>query len=161
MEAQMAKTKTDQPGDLKYAETHEWARIEGTQATIGISDYAQDELGDVVFLDLPWDEADSRELKSGERFGDIESVKATSELFIPLGGKIVRVNEALRDKPELVNSDPYGEGWMLVVELSDPAEAGEADGRRRLHRLPGDERALSYAFALTPFLGTFYPFWGQ
>ena len=83
MEAQMAKTKTDQPGDLRYAETHEWARIEGTQATIGISDYAQDELGDVVFLDLPWDEADSRELKSGERFGDIESVKATSELFVP------------------------------------------------------------------------------
>jgi glycine cleavage system H protein len=119
----MAKTKTDQPGDLKYAETHEWARIEGTQATIGISDYAQDELGDVVFLDLPWDDVESRDLNSGERFGDIESVKATSELFFPLSGKIVRVNEALRDKPELVNSDPYGEGWMLVVELSDHAEA--------------------------------------
>jgi glycine cleavage system H protein len=123
MEAHMAKGKTDQPGDLKYAETHEWARIEGTQATIGISDYAQDELGDVVFLDLPWDDVESRDLKSGERFGDIESVKATSELFVPVSGKIVRVNEALRDKPELVNSDPYGEGWMLVVELSDPAEA--------------------------------------
>ena len=119
----MSREKTSQPGDLKYAETHEWARIEGTQATIGISDYAQDELGDVVFLDLPWDEADSRELKSGERFGDIESVKATSELFLPLSGKIVRVNEALRDKPELVNSDPYGEGWMLVVELNYSAEA--------------------------------------
>lgn len=119
----MAKGKTEQPGDLKYAETHEWVRIEGTQATIGISDYAQDELGDVVFLDLPWDEDSNRDLKSGERFGDIESVKATSELFIPLSGKIVRVNEALRDKPELVNSDPHGEGWMLVIELSDLAEA--------------------------------------
>lgn len=123
MGAHMSREKTSQPGNLKYAETHEWARIEGTQATIGISDYAQDELGDVVFLDLPWDEAGSREVKSGERFGDIESVKATSELFIPLSGKIVRVNEALRDTPELVNSDPYGQGWMLVLELSDPAEA--------------------------------------
>jgi glycine cleavage system H protein len=119
----MAKAKTSQPGDLKYAETHEWARIEGAQATIGISDYAQDELGDVVFLDLPWDDVETREVKSGERFGDIESVKATSELFTPLSGKIVRVNEALRDTPELVNSDPYGEGWMLVIELSDPAQA--------------------------------------
>ncbi len=119
----MAKAKTEQPSDLKYADTHEWARIEGTQATIGISDYAQDELGDVVFLDLPWDDVDSREVRSGEHFGDIESVKATSELFMPLSGKIVRVNEALRDTPELVNSDPYSEGWMLVIELSDPAEA--------------------------------------
>jgi glycine cleavage system H protein len=118
----MAKAKTSQPGDLKYAETHEWARLEGAQATIGISDYAQDELGDVVFLDLPWDDVETREVKSGERFGDIESVKATSELFTPLSGKIVRVNEALRDTPELVNSDPYGEGWMLVIELSDPAQ---------------------------------------
>ena len=134
----MAKTKTDQPGDLKYAETHEWARIEGTQATIGVSDYAQDELGDVVFLDLPWDDAESRELKSGERFGDIESVKATSELFAPLGGRIVRVNEALSERPELLNSDPYGEGWMLVIELSDPAEAEK----------------LMDADAYTAFLGT-------
>jgi glycine cleavage system H protein len=117
--------KTSQPGDLKYAETHEWARIEGSQATIGISDYAQDELGDVVFLDLPWDDAETRSLKGGERYGDIESVKATSELFSPLSGKIVRVNEALRDRPELVNSDPYGEGWMLVIELSDPSEAAK------------------------------------
>jgi glycine cleavage system H protein len=85
-------------------------------------------LGDVVFLDLPWDDVESRDLNSGERFGDIESVKATSELFVPLSGKIVRVNEALRDKPELVNSDPYGEGWMLVVELSDPAEAEKLMG---------------------------------
>jgi glycine cleavage system H protein len=113
---------TDQPDDLKYAETHEWVRANGDEATIGISDFAQDELGDVVFLDLPWDDAGKREIKAGEHFGDIESVKATSELFSPISGQIIRVNEALRDHAELVNSDPYGEGWMLVVRLADPGE---------------------------------------
>ncbi|HEX6817197.1 MAG TPA: glycine cleavage system protein GcvH, partial [Ktedonobacterales bacterium] len=107
----------------KYSKTHEWARIEGNQATIGITSYAEEELGDVVYLELPWDDAGKLDLKSGEHFGDIESVKATSELFTPLGGRLVRVNEALRDSPELVNSDPYGQGWMLVVELSDPSQA--------------------------------------
>jgi glycine cleavage system H protein len=111
------------PTDLKYSKTHEWARIEGNQATIGITSYAEEELGDVVYLELPWDDAGKLDLKSGEHFGDIESVKATSELFTPLGGRLVRVNEALRDSPELVNSDPYGQGWMLVVELSDPSQA--------------------------------------
>ena len=110
------------PADLKYSKTHEWARIEGNQATIGITEYAEDELGDVVYLELPWDDVGKLDLKAGEHFGDIESVKATSELFAPLGGRLVRVNEALRDQPELVNSDPYGEGWMLVIELSDPAQ---------------------------------------
>jgi glycine cleavage system H protein len=113
---------TDQPDDLKYAETHEWVRANGDEATIGISDFAQDELGDVVFLDLPWNDAGKREIKAGEHFGDIESVKATSELFAPISGQIIRVNEALRDHAELVNSDPYGEGWMLVVRLADPVE---------------------------------------
>jgi len=113
---------TDQPDDLKYAETHEWVRVNGDEATIGISDFAQDELGDVVFLDLPWDDAGKREIKVGEHFGDIESVKATSELFSPVGGQIIRVNEALRDHAELVNSDPYGQGWMLVVRLASPTE---------------------------------------
>jgi glycine cleavage system H protein len=111
------------PGDLKYSKTHEWVRIEGNQATIGISAFAEEELGDVVFLELPWDEVGKLDLKAGDHFGDIESVKATSELFAPLGGRLVRVNEALRDQPELVNSDPYGQGWMLVLELSDPAQA--------------------------------------
>ena len=113
--------QTDQPGNLKYAETHEWVRVDGDEAVIGISDYAQDELGDVVYLDLPWD-AGTRQVKAGERFGDIESVKATSELYSPLSGQVVRVNEALKDKPEAVNTDPYGAGWMIVVKLSDPAE---------------------------------------
>ena len=114
--------KTDQPDDLRYAETHEWVRVEGDEATIGISDYAQDELGDVVYLDLPWDESGSRDFKAGERFGDIESVKATSELFIPVSGALVAVNSTLQSTPELVNSQPYSDGWMLRVRLSDPAE---------------------------------------
>lgn len=111
------------PADLKYSKTHEWARIQGNQATIGITEYAEEELGDVVYLELPWDDAGKLDLKAGEHFGDIESVKATSELLAPLSGRLVRVNEGLRDQPELVNSDPYGQGWMLVIELSDPAQA--------------------------------------
>lgn len=113
---------TDVPDDLKYADTHEWVRVQGDEATIGISEYAQDELGDVVYLDLPWDDAEPRELRAGDHFGDIESVKATSELFIPISGTLLRVNAALKAAPEQVNSDPYGAGWMLVVKLSDPAE---------------------------------------
>lgn len=115
-------TASEQPENLKYAETHEWVRVDGDEATIGISDYAQDELGDVVYLDLPWDEAGSREVRAGEHFGDIESVKATSELFAPVGGTILRVNESLRDAAEQVNSDPYGNGWMLVIKMSNPAD---------------------------------------
>ena len=110
------------PENLRYTKEHEWVRVEGDEATIGISDYAQDELGDVVYLDLPWDDAGSREFKAGERFGDIESVKATSELFIPVSGTLVAVNNTLQSTPELVNSQPYGDGWMLRVRLSDPAE---------------------------------------
>jgi glycine cleavage system H protein len=97
-------------------------RVEGNTAYIGISDYAQDELGDVVYLDLPWDDVGSRSLAAGEHFGDIESVKATSELFTPVSGQLAQVNEALKDRAELVNSDAYGEGWMLAVTLSEPAE---------------------------------------
>ena len=110
------------PTDLKYSKTHEWARIEGSQATIGITAYAEDELGDVVFLELPWSEVGKLDLKAGDHFGDIESVKATSELFIPVSGALVAVNSALQSTPELVNSEPYAGGWMLRVRLSDPAE---------------------------------------
>lgn len=113
---------TDQPENLKYAETHEWVRVEGDEAYIGISDYAQDELGDVVYLDLPWDDVGKRQFTAGEHFGDIESVKATSELFSPVSGQLIRVNDALRDQTELVNTDPYNQGWMLVIKLSDSSE---------------------------------------
>ncbi|MFI5271848.1 MAG: glycine cleavage system protein GcvH [Ktedonobacterales bacterium] len=108
------------PDELRYAETNEWARRDGDEAIIGITDYAQDELGDVVDVDLSALSAGDV-IAAGGKFGDIESVKATSELFAPVGGTIVRVNEALRDNAELVNSDPYGAGWMIVVRMSDAA----------------------------------------
>jgi len=113
---------TKQPANLRYGKTHEWARVEGDIAYIGVSDFAQDELGDVVFLELPWNEAGSRELRAGEHFGDIESVKATSELFSPVSGTLTQLNDKLKDNPEVVNSDPYGEGWMLAIRMSDPSE---------------------------------------
>jgi glycine cleavage system H protein len=114
--------KLNYPDDLKYSEDHEWVRVQGDEAVIGISDFAQDELGDIVYLELPWDEAAKGAIHQFTRFGDIESVKATSELQAPVSGQIVRVNEELRDKPDLVNTDPYGAGWMLAVKLDDPAE---------------------------------------
>ena len=112
----------DMPANLKFAPTHEWVRLDGDIATIGISHFAQEELGDVVFLDLPWDDAGVRAFQAGSHFGDIESVKATSELFAPVSGALMSVNEALRDQPELVNRSPYADGWMLTVRVSDPSE---------------------------------------
>lgn len=109
------------PDDLRYADTNEWTRRDGDEATIGITDYAQSELGDVVAADLNWGAVGST-IAAGDKFGDIESVKATSELYSPVSGTIVRLNEALRDKPEEVNSDPYGSGWMIVVKMSDPSQ---------------------------------------
>ncbi|HLZ81831.1 MAG TPA: glycine cleavage system protein GcvH [Ktedonobacteraceae bacterium] len=112
--------KLNHPANLKYSKTDEWVRVEEEQAVIGISDYAQDQLGDIVYIELAWDTSQSvtREAK----FGDIESVKATSELLSPLSGRVVKVNEALKDQPELINDDPYDKGWMLVVKMSNPAE---------------------------------------
>lgn len=112
----------DQSANLRFASTHEWVRVDGEIATIGISQYAQEELGDVVFLDLPWDDAGQRTFQAGQHFGDVESVKATSELFTPVSGELVSVNEALRDTPELVNSSPFEDAWMLTIRMSDPTE---------------------------------------
>ncbi len=112
--------KLNHPADLRYAETHEWVRVEGDEAVIGISDYAQDSLGDVVYLDLK--NKVGQHVKQGGHFGDIESVKATSELFAPVSGEVTRVNEKLTDASDLVNSDPYGEGWMLAIKMTEPAE---------------------------------------
>ena len=108
------------PANLKYSKTDEWVRVDGDQATIGITDYAQDQLGDIVYLELPWDAGAS--VTHEEKFGDIESVKATSELISPVSGEVVTVNEALKDRPELINDKPYEEGWMLVVKMTNPAE---------------------------------------
>ena len=108
------------PDNLKYSETDEWVRVEGDQATIGITDYAQDQLGDIVYVELPW--GASQSVSQEMKFGDIESVKATSELISPVSGHVVKANEALKDQPELINDNPYDKGWMLVVKMSNPAE---------------------------------------
>ena len=107
------------PGDLKYTKEHEWVRVDGGAGTVGITDYAQDQLGDIVYVDLP---DVGTQVTYLEKLGEIESVKAVSELFSPVSGEVVEVNGALTDKPELVNASPYGEGWMLRVRLSDPEE---------------------------------------
>lgn len=107
------------PNDLKYDREHEWVRVEGGVATIGISHFAQDQLGEVVYVDLPTAGAT---IGAGETFGEVESVKSVSELFCPVSGEILDVNSALEDAPETVNEDPYGEGWMITVKLSDPSE---------------------------------------
>ncbi len=104
---------------LKYSAEHEWVKKEGDTVKIGITDYAQDQLGDIVFVELP--EVDT-EFDKGDEFGTLESTKAVSELYMPIGGKIVAINEALEDESELVNKDTYGDGWMIEVAPSDPAE---------------------------------------
>ena len=105
----------DLPDDIRYAENHEWARVEDGKVKVGISDYAQDQLGDIVFVELP-QVGDS--LDKGKEFGTVESVKAVAELFMPVGGEITAVNEALEDSPELVNKAPYDEGWMIEVKVA-------------------------------------------
>jgi glycine cleavage system H protein len=107
------------PEDLRYHPEHDWARVEGDQATFGITWYAQDALGEVVFFDPPEIGA---QVAKDQAYAEVESVKAVSDVFAPLSGEIVEVNEALADSPEKINQDPYGEGWMVKVRLSDPAE---------------------------------------
>jgi glycine cleavage system H protein len=106
------------PEELRYSKDHEWVRVEGDKGRIGITDYAQNQLGDVVFLELP---EVGRTLTQGQQFGTVESVKAVSELFSPVAGEVVEVNTDLTSKPELVNEDPHGEAWMIVVKLADAA----------------------------------------
>ncbi|MGB5646842.1 glycine cleavage system protein GcvH [Muriicola sp.] len=107
------------PSDLKYTKDHEWIRIEGDMATVGITDFAQGELGDIVYVEV---ETLDETLDKEEVFGTVEAVKTVSDLFLPLSGEIVAFNEALEDEPEKVNSDPYGDGWMIKIKLSDPSE---------------------------------------
>ncbi len=108
------------PKDLKYSISDEWVRVEGDEAVIGISDYAQDQLGDIVYIELPWDAG--QDVAHETKFGDIESVKATSELISPISGDIVSVNQELKDHPELINDYPYEKGWILRVKIANPAE---------------------------------------
>jgi glycine cleavage system H protein len=107
------------PEDLRYSKEHEWVRVDGSHATVGISSFAADELGDIVFVELP--EVGAR-LTQYATFGVVESVKAVSDLYAPVSGEVTEVNEALRDQPELLNSDPFGEGWIARVTLTDPSE---------------------------------------
>jgi len=109
------------PGNLKYTKDHEWVRIEGEMAVIGITDYAQNQLGDIVFIDI---QTVGESLEKEEVFGAIEAVKTVAEAFMPLSGTVEAMNEALESAPEMVNQDPYGEGWMIRIKISDPDQIG-------------------------------------
>jgi glycine cleavage system H protein len=108
------------PQDLRYTREHEWIRVDGSRGVVGITAYAQEQLGDVVFVELP---KVGSAIEQGKTFGVVESVKTASDLYAPVSGSVAAVNDLLVDRPELVNQDPYGEGWMIVVTLSDPAQA--------------------------------------
>ena len=110
------------PSELKYTKDHEWVRVEGNVATIGITDFAQSELGDIVFVDV--DSVDD-ELSSGDVFGSVEAVKTVSDLFLPLSGTVVEFNAELEDRPELLNTDPYGKGWIIKLDIGDSADTTE------------------------------------
>ena len=107
------------PKDLRYHQEHEWVRVSGTQATIGISHFAQDALGDIVFIDMPKVGA---VVKGGQQIGEVESTKTTSTIYTPVSGTVAKINADLKDHPEVVNSDPYGKGWMVVIDLSSVSE---------------------------------------
>ncbi len=110
------------PEDVKYATDHEWARLDGEEVVIGLADYAQDQLGDIVFVELP---AIGDHFDKGDEFGTVESVKAVSELYLPMGGEVVAVNDALEEAPDLVNTDPYDKGWLIRIKPTDLSELGE------------------------------------
>ena len=110
------------PADLKYTKDHEWIKIDGDTATIGITDFAQGELGDVVFIEI---ETEGETLDKEETFGTIEAVKTVSDMFMPVSGEVIEVNDKFEDSPELVNQDPYGDGWMIKIKMSNIDEANE------------------------------------
>jgi len=110
------------PGNLKYTKDHEWIRVEGDEAFVGITDYAQGELGDIVFIEI---ETEGEELAKEEVFGTIEAVKTVSDMFMPVGGTVVEVNSKIESSPEVVNKDPYGDGWLIKIKLSDASELDE------------------------------------
>ncbi len=117
------------PEELEYTRTHEWVRTEDDTATIGITDYAQEELGDIVYVELP-EQGDT--FDAGDSFGSIESVKAVSDLYTPVGGEVVEVNEALNDSPEKINEDPYGDGWLVKLRVSEEGDLLSASDYEQL-----------------------------
>jgi glycine cleavage system H protein len=124
------------PEDIKYHREHSWVRVEGKRATLGITDYAQQQLGDIVYVDLP--EIDT-EVDADSELSEIESTKATSPLISPVSGTVVEVNEDLADSPEIINEDPYGNGWLLVIEMSDPSEVNELMSRDEYEKFLKEE----------------------
>jgi len=110
------------PGNLKYTKDHEWIRIEGDEAYVGITDYAQGELGDIVFLEI---ETEGEKLAKEEVFGTIEAVKTVSDMFMPVGGEVIKINPKLEESPEIVNKDPYGDGWLIKIKVTDASELDE------------------------------------
>ncbi|NOQ28361.1 MAG: glycine cleavage system protein GcvH [Bacteroidales bacterium] len=110
------------PENLKYTKDHEWIRVEGDEAYVGITDYAQGELGDIVFIEI---ETEGEELAKEEVFGTIEAVKTVSDMFMPIAGEVLEVNEKLEDSPEVVNNDAYGDGWLIKVKITNPSEVNE------------------------------------
>ena len=123
------------PRDLRYTKDHEWVRAAGDEATVGITEFAAHELGDVVFVELP---AVGTQVEQRATFGVVESVKAVSDLFAPVSGEVVAVNESLAETPELVNSDPYGKGWMLVIRMSDPKDVDSLMSAADYQKLTAD-----------------------
>lgn len=123
------------PQDLKYTKEHEWISINGNIGTVGITDYAQGELGDVVFVDI---DPNLQEVVRNANFGTIEAVKTVSELYAPCSGKVIEINKKLADSPESVNSDPYGEGWMIKIEISDKSELNDLLGEAAYSQLIGE-----------------------
>jgi glycine cleavage system H protein len=117
------------PEELQYTKSHEWVRTEGDTATIGITDHAQEELGDIVYVELPEEDAT---FDAGDSFGTLESVKAVSDLYAPVGGEVVEVNEALNDSPEKINEDPYGDGWIVKLRVSDEGDLLSASDYEQL-----------------------------
>lgn len=111
------------PENLKYSKDHEWVKIEGNEAIIGITEYAQDQLGDIVYVDITASEGE--DIPSGYTFGSIEAVKTVSDLFMPISGKLLEINPMLDGEPELINTDPYGEGWIIRIELKEESEMGD------------------------------------
>jgi glycine cleavage system H protein len=107
------------PEDLNYTKDHEWVRVKGSEATVGITDHAQNQLGDVVYVELP---KAGDKFEASEPFGSVESVKAVSEIYMPVSGSVIEVNESLNDAPEQVNEDPYGDGWMIRIKIDNPAQ---------------------------------------
>ena len=127
------------PDDLKCTREHEWVRVEGDRLRVGITDFAQDALGDVVYVDVP---EIGTEVRSGEPFGEVESTKSVSDVYAPITGIVIERNEGLGDSPELVNEDPYGDGWMIIIQASDPDEVNgllDADAYRTYAETSADE----------------------